>query len=150
MPEAVNIQNRKAKYEYEWLDRFTAGLQLLGTEIKSIRENRVSLGEAYCIFKGSELFVKSMHIGEYSHGNIMNHDPLRERKLLLTKRELNKLQRGIQDQGITIIPIRLFVNERGLAKLEIALARGKKLHDKRDSLKEKSMKRDIDRAKAYR
>lgn len=125
-------------------------MQLLGTEIKSIRENRVNLGDAYCYFNKGELFVKSLHIGEYSHGNIMNHEPLRERKLLLNKRELNKLQRGIQDQGVTIIPIRLFLNERGLAKLEIALARGKKLHDKRDSLKEKSVKREMDRAKSYR
>ncbi len=141
----VAIQNRRARFEYEILDRYTAGIQLLGTEIKSIRQGKVNLSDSYCYFKGDELFVKNMHIAEYSHGNIMNHEPLRERKLLLTRRELHKLRELIKNQGLTIVPLSLFINDRGLAKMDIALVRGKKLYDKRESIKERDQKREMDR-----
>lgn len=142
----INIKNRKARFQYEILDKFEAGMKLLGTEIKSIREGKASLQESYCYFKDGELFVKNMHIAEYSHGNIQNHDPLRERKLLLHKRELDKLESKMEKGGnSTIVPLRVFINDRGFAKMQIALATGKKLHDKRDSIKEKDMKRDMDR-----
>ncbi|HBF19836.1 MAG: SsrA-binding protein [Owenweeksia sp.] len=146
----INIKNRKARFQYEIQETFVAGIMLLGTEIKSVRDSKVSLGESYCYFKSDELFIKNMHIGEYSHGNINNHDPLRERKLLLQKRELSKLQSKMEQGGnLTIVPLRLFINDRGLAKLEIALGAGKKLHDKRNSLKEKAVKREMDRKMKY-
>lgn len=141
----VNIKNKKAYFEYEILETFTAGLQLQGTEIKSIREGRAGLVDSYCQFFRSELYVKNMHIAEYFFGSINNHDAKRERKLLLNKKEINKLERKIKESGLTIVPIRLFVNEKGFAKLEIALAKGKKTYDKRENLKEKDTKRDIDR-----
>ncbi len=142
----INIQNRKARFQYNILDKYEAGIKLLGTEIKSIREGKASLPESYCYFKGEELYVKNMNIAEYSHGNIMNHDPARERKLLLHKRELKKIKQSIEKGGnTTIIPLRLYINDKGLAKMEIALATGKKLYDKRDSIKEKDIKRDMDR-----
>lgn len=142
----INIKNKKARFQYEILDVYTAGIMLLGTEIKSIRDSKVSLQESYCYFKDDELFIRNMHIAEYSFGNINNHDPLRERKLLLHKKELEKLQSKIEQGGnLTIVPLRLFINEGGKAKLEIALAAGKKLHDKRESLKEKDIKREMDR-----
>jgi SsrA-binding protein len=144
--QQINIKNRKASYQYHLLDTLEAGIKLLGTEIKSIREGKASLAESYCYFKGEELFVKNMHIGEYSHGNIQNHEPLRERKLLLHKRELKKLKENLEKGGNnTIIPLNLFINENGLAKLRIALATGKKLYDKRESLRQKDMKREMDR-----
>jgi SsrA-binding protein len=143
----INIQNRRARFEYELLEFFTAGLQLLGTEIKSIRSGKVSLQDSYCIFQNGELWVKGMNIAEYSHGNINNHDPVRERKLLLKKNEIHKIEKKLKDQGITLIPLRLFLNENGIAKLEIALAKGKKTYDKRESIKEKDVKRDLDRRK---
>ncbi len=146
MSSKVNIRNKKATFQYEILDKYEAGLKLLGTEIKSIRDNKASLGEAYCYFREDELYIKNMHIAEYSHGNINNHDPLRERKLLLHKKELKKLAENLNKGGNnTIVPLRLYMNDRGLAKLEIALGRGKKLFDKRQSLKEKDVKRDIER-----
>lgn len=142
----INVKNKKAFYEYEILDKYEAGLKLLGTEIKSIREGRASLGEGYCYFKNGELFIKNMNISEYSHGNINNHEPLRERKLLLHKRELKKLETNLDKGGSnTIIPLRLFINNKGLAKLEVALGRGKKLYDKRNTMKERDVQRDIDR-----
>lgn len=142
----INIKNKKARYEYTILDKYEAGIQLLGTEIKSIRDGKASLVESYCYFKGDELYVKSMHIAEYSHGSDNNHEPLRERKLLLHKRELKKLQDNLTKGGNnTIVPLRLYLNERGIAKLEIALATGKKLYDKRASIKDKDMKREHDR-----
>ncbi|MGB0176380.1 MAG: SsrA-binding protein SmpB [Owenweeksia sp.] len=146
----INIKNRKARFQYEIQETFVAGIMLLGTEIKSVRESKVSLGESYCYFKKEELFIKSMHIGEYSHGNINNHEPLRERKLLLQKRELKKLKDKMEQGGnLTIVPLRLFINDRGLAKVEIALGAGKKLHDKRNTLKEKAVKREMDRRMKY-
>jgi SsrA-binding protein len=141
----LNIKNKKASYEYSFLEKFTAGIQLTGTEIKSIRDSKVSIAEAYCHIKNGELFIKGMHIAEYDPASYNNHDPLRERKLLLNKGELKKLEKKLKNKGLTIIPIRMFINENGYAKLEIALAQGKKLHDKRNSLKEKDLKRDLDR-----
>ncbi|HLT08758.1 MAG TPA: SsrA-binding protein SmpB [Cyclobacteriaceae bacterium] len=141
----INIKNRKASFEFEFIDTYIAGIMLKGTEIKSIREGKASLTEAFCYFKNGELFVKQMHIAPYSMANVFNHDPVRDRKLLLSKKELDKLESKFEEKGLTIIPVRLFINDRGLAKLEIALGRGKKLHDKRQSIKEKDAKRDLDR-----
>jgi SsrA-binding protein len=141
----VNIKNKKASYEYTFLERFTAGLQLTGTEIKSIRNSKVSIAEAYCHILNHELYIKGMHIAEYDPGSYNNHDPLRERKLLLNKAELVKIEKKLKNKGLTVVPIRVFINEKGYAKIEIALAQGKKLHDKRDSLKEKDVQRDMDR-----
>ncbi len=141
----INIVNRRAKFEYEFIDEYLAGMQLMGTEIKSIREGKVTLQDAYCYFKGAELFIKQMHIAPYAQGTHYNHAEDRERKLLLTKRELEKLNAKAKEKGLSIIPRKLFINERGFAKLSIVLAKGKKLHDKRDSIKEKDIKRDMER-----
>lgn len=143
----VNIKNRKASFEYEFLEKYVAGIILRGTEIKSIREGRVNLQEAYCTFYDDELWVQNMHISAYEEGNILNHEPLRRRKLLLNKRELRKLKVKLEEQGLTIVPFRMFVSDRGFAKLEIALAKGKKMHDKRESIKEKDVKRELSRLK---
>ena len=143
----VNIKNRKASFEYEFLEKYLAGMALRGTEIKSIREGRVNLQEAYCTFYGEELWVQNMHISAYEEGNILNHEPLRQRKLLLKKKELRKLKTKLEEKGLTIVPIRLFITDRGFAKLEIALAKGKKIHDKRESIKEKDIKRELSRVK---
>ena len=143
----ISIKNRRASYEYEFLDKYVAGMMLQGTEIKSIREGKVNLQDAYCYFKGTELFVKQMHISPYAQGSHYNHVSDRERKLLLNKKELKKLQAKSQEKGLSIIPTRMFINERGLAKLEIALGKGKKLHDKRDSIKDRDVKRELDRIK---
>ncbi|MDX5428219.1 MAG: SsrA-binding protein SmpB [Bacteroidota bacterium] len=148
MSKSIEIKNRKARFQYEILETFVAGIQLRGTEIKSIRDAKASLDEAYCHFVDGELFIRSMTIAEYSHGNIYNHEPTRERKLLLKKKELEKLEKKLKDQGNTVVPLKLFINDKGLAKLQIGLARGKKLHDKRESIKEKDMKRDVARIKA--
>lgn len=142
---SINIVNRKAKFEYEFIDELLAGMKLQGTEIKSIREGKVTLQEAYCYFKNGELYVKQMHIAQYAQGTHYNHQEDRERKLLLTKRELEKLETKSKEKGLSIIPRKLFINERGFAKLSIVLGRGKKLHDKRDSIKEKDVKRDMER-----
>ncbi len=144
-PQNISIKNRKVNFEYELVERFTAGLKLVGTEIKSIRNGKVNLSDSYCQFFGNELFVKNLHIAEYEMGNINNHIAKRDRKLLLNRKELQKLEKKVKESGLTIIPVKLFVNDRGLAKLEIALARGKKTYDKRESLKAKDAKRDIDR-----
>ncbi|MEX2591818.1 MAG: SsrA-binding protein SmpB [Anditalea sp.] len=141
----INIKNRKASFEYEFLDKYVAGIILKGTEIKSIREGKVSLTEAFCFFRKGELYIKQMHIAPYVLATYYNHEAVRERKLLLSKKELNKLESKFEEKGLSIIPVRLFINDRGLAKLEIALARGKKLHDKRQNIKEKDAKRDLDR-----
>ena len=142
----VNIKNKRASFEYFFIDTFTAGMVLTGTEIKSIRQGKVNFQDAYCLFMDDELFVRSLHISPYTEGTHYNHDPIRDRKLLMTKRELRKLAENLKDQGLTIIPIRLFTSERGLAKMEIALAKGKKLYDKRESIKERDVKRETDRA----
>lgn len=141
----VNIRNKKASFEYQFIETYVAGIQLTGTEIKSIRQGKVSLQEGYCFFNKGELFVKGMHIAKYEQGTHYNHEPVRDRKLLLQKKELRKLETKSEEKGLTIIPIRIFTNDRGLAKVEIALAKGKKLYDKRESIKEKDVKRDMER-----
>lgn len=140
------ISNRSATYHYAIEQRYTAGMVLTGTEIKSIRQGRVSFNDSYCFFIDGELWIKSLHIAEYSHGTAANHDPLRDRKLLLTKRELRKIESKIKEKGYTLIPLRIFMNEAGYAKIEIALARGKKTYDKRDSIKAKDIERDVKRS----
>ncbi|MCX6229945.1 MAG: SsrA-binding protein SmpB [Bacteroidetes bacterium] len=148
MPNQINIKNKKAAFEFFLLEKFTAGMQITGTEIKSLREGKANLTDAYCLFVGDELFIKNMHIAEYSFGSHYNHEPKRDRKLLLNKRELRKILTKTKEKGLTIIPTLLFINEKGLAKLEIAIAKGKKLYDKRETLKDKDTKREIDRGKA--
>lgn len=143
--ENINIVNRKAKFSYEFLETYDAGMVLRGTEIKSIRAGHVNLLDSYCVFKKGELFVKNLHISEYIGGNIYNHEVQRVRKLLLSKKELIKLEKKVKESGCTIIPYRVYLSERGIAKMEIALARGKKSHDKRHSIKERDDKRNIDR-----
>lgn len=141
----IEIKNKKASFEYAFVDKYTAGIKLAGTEIKSIREGKANLVDAYCFFVNNELFVKGMHVAEYKWGSFNNHEPKRDRKLLLNKKELNKLFRKSQEKGLTIVAYRLFLNEKGLAKLDIALAKGKKQFDKREDLKKKDAKREIDR-----
>ncbi|MDA3820067.1 MAG: SsrA-binding protein SmpB [Candidatus Delongbacteria bacterium] len=142
------FKNKKASYQYQLTDVFTAGIQLVGTEIKSIRNGKVNFNNAYCfVDKNSEVYIKGLHIAEYQYGNIENHEPQRTRKLLLQKKEIKKIRKYVTERGYTLIPISLFINERGLVKVEIALAQGKKLHDKRKDIKDKDMKRDMDRMK---
>lgn len=141
----INILNKKATFEFEILEKFSAGIVLTGTEIKSIRQGKVNMSDAFCYFKDSELFVKNLHISEYEYGNIYNHEPKRERKLLLLKRELRKLHTKIKERGLTIVPLRMFITQSGLAKLDIGLAKGKKIYDKRESIKERDVKREMDR-----
>jgi SsrA-binding protein len=141
----VNIENRRAKFDYQFLDVLTAGLVLKGTEIKSIREGKAGLADSYCYFKNDELFVKNFHITEYADASFYNHEPMRERKLLLTKQELNKLLRKVKDQGLTIVPVKLFISDKGFAKLNIALAKGKKEFDKRNDIKKKDIEREMNR-----
>ncbi|MDO4190214.1 MAG: SsrA-binding protein SmpB [Bacteroidales bacterium] len=141
----IEITNRKASYLYHLTDRYTAGLVLAGTEIKSIREGKAGLNDAYCAFLNHELWVLNMHIAAYRLGTYYNHSAMRQRKLLLNRRELRKLERAANDTGITIIPTKLFINENGYAKLEIYVAKGKKLYDKRESIKQRDISRDLDR-----
>ena len=148
MQNTVNIKNKKARFEYEILDKYTAGIVLTGTEIKSIRDSKASITESFCEFNAkNELFVINMTIQEYVYGNYYNHRPKAERKLLLNKRELKKLFKDVSTKGLTIVPLRLFLNEKGLAKLDIALAKGKKLFDKRETMKDNDNKRDLARIK---
>ena len=148
MQKKINIQNKKARFQYEILDKYTAGIVLTGTEIKSIRSSKASITESFCEFNESgELFVINMTIQEYAFGNYYNHRPKAERKLLLNKKELKKLNKEVQNTGLTIIPLRLFINDKGYAKLDIALAKGKKLFDKRETIKDRDNKRDLDRIK---
>ncbi|MCS6934585.1 MAG: SsrA-binding protein SmpB [Chitinophagales bacterium] len=150
-PDKINIQNKKAAFDYELLERFTAGIQLTGSEIKSIRQGGGSIHEAYCIVRDGEIFIKGMNIPEYEYGAYANHVPTRLRKLLLRRREINRIASKIKEKGLTLVPVRLFINERGYAKLEIALARGKKSYDKRETIKQKTSKREMERAlKRYR
>ena len=141
----VDIKNKKASFEYFLIDEYVAGLVLTGTEIKSIRDGKANLTDAYCVFIGNELFVRQMHVSEYRFGSYMNHPAKRDRKLLLTRRELRKLQARTKEKGYTIVPVLLYVDDRGYAKLKIALARGKKFYDKRETIKEKDTKRDMQR-----
>jgi SsrA-binding protein len=141
-----SIANRKASHEYHFLEKFVAGIQLAGTEVKSVRESKVQMQDAFCTFDGDELWLRNMQISPYEQSAaFFNHEPLRKRKLLLTGKELKRLQKGLQEPGVTIIPVRLFFSERGLAKVEIALARGKKLFDKRDTIKERDVQREMQR-----
>jgi SsrA-binding protein len=143
----INIKNRQASFEFELLDKYVAGMVLMGTEIKSIREGKVNLQDGYCYFANGELFVKGINITPYAQGTHYNHAATRERKLLLKRSEIKKLEGKIEEKGLTLIPTRLFINDRGLAKLEIAIGRGKKLHDKRDSMRERDAKRELNRIK---
>lgn len=141
----INIRNKKAEFEFFLIDKYTAGIVLSGTEIKSIRHGKASIGDAYCYFSGQELFVRNMYVAEYKFGNYFNHDARQERKLLLTRRELDKWISKIKEKGLTIIPIRLYIDENGKAKLEIALAKGKNNYDKRESIKAKDFRRSMER-----
>lgn len=142
----ILIRNKRASFDYELLDTYQAGIVLVGTEVKSIRLGKASLVDTFCFFNDGELWVKNMNISEYFYGTYNNHMPRRDRKLLLTKRELEKIRRQTKDTGFTIVPTKLFLNEKGLAKMEIAVAKGKKVYDKRESLKEKDDRRQMDRA----
>lgn len=141
----VNVKNRRASFDYIFTETFTAGIVLTGTEIKSIRQSKASLVDTYCTFISNELWVKNMHVTEYFYGSYNNHAARRDRKLLLERKELRKLQQAVKNPGFTIVPTRLFINEKGLAKLVIALARGKHEYDKRESIKERDDKREMDR-----
>jgi len=143
----INIRNKRAGFEFELLDKYIAGLVLKGTEIKSIKEGKVNLQDGYCYFNNGELFVKAINITPYAQGTHYNHEAGRERKLLLKRTELRKLETKVSEKGLTLVPVRLFINDHGFAKLEIALARGKKVHDKRDSIKERDIKRELSRVK---
>lgn len=143
----IQIKNRKASYEFEFIDKYEAGIMLKGTEIKSLREGKASVQESHCYFRKEELFVKGMNISPYTQASFAEHDMARDRKLLLKKKEIQKLKSKSEEKGLTIIPTKIYINQRGLAKLEIALARGKKIHDKRDSIKQKDQKRELERLK---
>ena len=148
MKKSINILNKKARFSYDLLDTYTAGIVLTGTEIKSIRASKASIAESFCEFNDSgELFVINMTVQEYDHGNHFNHRPKAERKLLLNKKELRRLEKEVKNTGLTIIPTKLFINEKGFAKLKIALAKGKKLFDKRETIKDRENKRNLDRIK---
>jgi SsrA-binding protein len=141
----TDIKNKKAFFKYEILESYTAGIVLQGTEIKSIRDGKISFTDSYCFFDGKELFLKSFHISPYENGSFDIHEPKRDRKLLLTKKELRKLQNKVKDVGLTIVPLRIFINEKNLVKFDIALVKGKKQHDKRDTIRDKDMLRDENR-----
>ncbi len=143
----INIRNKQATFQYELLDKYIAGIALRGTEIKSIREGKVNLQDGYCYFSNGEIFARGINITPYAQGTHYNHEAARERKLLLKKTELKKLESKVEEKGLSLIPIRIFINDRGLAKLEIALARGKKTHDKREGIKERDIKRELSRIK---
>ncbi len=142
----INIRNKRARFEYHLFETYTAGMQLSGTEIKSIRMSKASILEAFCFFERGEIWIRNMSITEYENGSFYNHKPKSDRKLLLNKKEINKIERFLKVKGNTLIPLRLFLSEKGWAKLDIACAQGKKLHDKRNDLKEKDDKREMDRA----
>ncbi len=146
MKNQVNIQNKKARFEYHLIDKFVAGIKLTGTEIKSIRNGKASIAEAYCVFQDGEVFIRNMHIAAYEAGSYYNHKPRGDRKLLLNRKEINKIEKFLKVKGNALVPLRMFISEKGWAKLEIATAQGKKLHDKRQDLKEKDDKRAMDRA----
>jgi SsrA-binding protein len=143
----ISIRNRRASYDHEILEKMVAGMILQGTEIKSIREGQATVTEAHCYFKGPELWVKNLHIKEFQYGGAYNHDPLRDRQLLVKKKEALKWKKRIDEKGLTIVPIKLFISSSGYAKLEIALGKGKKVHDKRESIKKKDSDRELSKAK---
>jgi SsrA-binding protein len=146
MSTDLNIRNKKAYFEYHILEEFTAGVQLLGTEIKSIRDGKANINDAFCAFLNKQLYIRNMHIAEYSHGSFYNHEAKRDRILLLNKKEIAKLKAKTEEKGFTIIPLNIFVNNRGFAKVLIGLAQGKKIYDKRETLKDRDSKIEIDRA----
>ncbi|MBD0350535.1 MAG: SsrA-binding protein [Bacteroidota bacterium] len=141
----MEIKNRSAYFEYYIDDKYVAGIILTGTEVKSLRAGKASFNDSYCIFQKGELWVKSLHIAEYTHGTFNNHEPLQDRKLLLNRRELKRLESKIKEKGYTIVPLRIFFNEKNLAKVEIGLGKGKKLHDKRETIKQRDTEREIKR-----
>jgi SsrA-binding protein len=141
----MDIKNRSAYFEYFIDDKYVAGIMLTGTEVKSLRAGKASFNDSYCIFQNEELWIKSFHISEYTHGTYNNHDPIRERKLLLNRRELKKMEAKLKEKGYTVVPLRLFFNEKNLVKLEIGLGKGKKMHDKRESIKQRDVQREIKR-----
>ena len=143
----INIVNRRARFEYQLFDKYVAGIVLKGTEIKSLRHGKANIKEAYCVIDNGEIFVRNMHIAEYGNASFYQHKPKADRKLLLSRKEINKLDKKMKSKGFTIVPLRIFINDKGLAKVEIALAQGKKLYDKRQDLKEKDDKRTMDRLK---
>lgn len=143
--QKISIKNRRASFDYSFIEKYTAGIVLVGTEIKSIREGKASLVDSYCYFRNGELYIKSLNVSIYTEGNVYNHEPTRERKLLLSRQELSKLEKKMQDKGLTIIPTLLFTSDSGYAKVEIAVAKGKKNYDKRDDLKTKDLNREMDR-----
>ena len=145
MSSSVDIKNKKAKFEFEFIEVYTAGIQLMGTEIKSIRNNKASIAEAYGVMIKNELFIRNMYIGPYENGTHYNHEDKRDRKLLLNKTELLKVQKKLKNKGLTIVPTKLFISKNGWCKINIALAKGKKTHDKREDLKSKDAKREMDR-----
>ena len=145
MSSKVEIKNKKAKFEYEFLESFTAGIQLFGTEIKSIRNSKASITESYAVMIKSELFIRNMYVGDYENSGHFNHESKRDRKLLLNKIELNKINKKLKNKGLTIVPTKLFIGKNGWAKLNISVAKGKKIYDKREDLKTKDIKREIDR-----
>ncbi len=150
MSKTVEIKNKRARYEYHLIERFEAGIVLKGTEVKSLRLGNANFRDAYCLFVDDELYLKKMYIAEYEPADIFNHKTDRDRKLLLKKRELKKIQKKVQAKGFTLIPVKLYFNERGLVKIEIALAQGKKAHDKRQTIKARDQKREMDRVKSFR
>jgi len=145
----INIKNKKASFEYHLLDKYIAGIRLLGTEIKSIREGKANINDSFCSFFEDGLYIRNMHIAEYSMGSFYNHEAKRDRQLLLTKRELKKLKEKGEERGYTIVPLRIFISSRGFAKVEIALAQGKKDFDKRENIKERDVKRELDRVMKF-
>lgn len=147
MQKSINILNKRAKFEFEFIEKYTAGIVLAGTEIKSIRLGKASITDSFCEFQNGELFMINSHVEEYSFGTHYNHKAKSERKLLLNKKELKSLNKSVQNKGLTIVPLRLFTNEKGLAKVEIALAKGKKLYDKRETIKDRDNKIDLARLK---
>jgi len=139
------IKNKKAAFEYHFIETYTAGIMLTGTEVKSIREGKASFSDSYCVIQNGELWVKNLHISEYKQGSYNNHEPKRQRKLLLNKKEIHKIESKLKEKGTTVVPVQLYFNERGFAKLDIAVAKGKKLFDKRESIKEKDVRRQMQR-----
>ena len=145
MSSRINIKNKKARFEFEFIETYTTGIVLTGTEIKSIRASKASIAESYGVMVNSEIIIRNMYVQEYENGTHYNHETRRDRKLLLNRIELNKIERKIKSKGLTLVPVSLFINNKGLAKLEIALAKGKKIHDKREDLKQKDARREMDR-----
>ena len=145
MSAGINIKNKKARFEFEFIETYTAGIVLTGTEIKSIRASKASIGESYGVVSKNEIIIRNMYVQQYDNGTHYNHEPRRDRKLLLNRSEINKIDRKIKAKGLTLVPVSLFINNKGLAKLEIALAKGKKIHDKREDLKKKDAKRELER-----